>query len=480
MGRAQLSSAIYAVWLCGGYDQNLLSREAYTSAWNRRRLLQWFDKFGALPLVALLAYVGGLESFDQRDRIYSLIGLIPDIDRQLVVGTPDYRSDVSVVYSKLVKSFVQTHKSLDIICMAHIFNQHSRVPNTDHALPSWVPDWRVKGESQTVPLMVSQSSRSHIGNFRPLNSMTWNAVYEAAGMTDPRAHFSQDLSELVCEGVLLDVIDGLGGLKEDEGNCIDLGNLETPGHGHDYVPSASSVNQLAAWKQKDMRIGERRSAETILDFMVVVTRCLVLDRGDKYLGNRSPEHYRYNFEAFGRAARTQPDDVDPWFVDWFRRNKDLLICGQSLEELSSIGSAAPAPSSIREGSISGVATDRASTGEGFPDLMKYSDWNSFLSRFRDTTKKMRRRLIATNEGHAGMAPCRARKGDLVVVLFGCSVPVVLRQLHFREPPDHSYATLDRKAAYEIIGECYVDGFMNGEILNDLDRKSKSVQTFRLL
>ena len=48
-----------------------------------------------------------------------------------------------------------------------------------------------------------------------------------------------------------------------------------------------------------------------------------------------------------------------------------------------------------------------------------------------------------------MAPPRADKGDDVCVLFGCSVPVVLRKRH---------------GTWEFIGECYLHGYMNGEIL----------------
>jgi len=126
-----------------------------------------------MPPVGPLAYLGDPDATDMRDRIYSLIGLDFGKDKELVVGRPDYHSDVSFVYSKLVKSFVEAHNSPDIICFAHT-SFTIRIGSlilTLGCLPRSLTVG-IRVESHTVPLMVSQSSRSHLGNFRPLKSMT--------------------------------------------------------------------------------------------------------------------------------------------------------------------------------------------------------------------------------------------------------------------------------------------------------------------
>lgn len=51
-----------------------------------------------------------------------------------------------------------------------------------------------------------------------------------------------------------------------------------------------------------------------------------------------------------------------------------------------------------------------------------------------------------------MVPKQSKEGDVICVLFGCSVPVVLRQCA-------------DKGTYKFIGECYVDGYMNGEAIH---------------
>jgi hypothetical protein len=56
----------------------------------------------------------------------------------------------------------------------------------------------------------------------------------------------------------------------------------------------------------------------------------------------------------------------------------------------------------------------------------------------------------------GLAPPDTQEGDIVAILYGCSVPVVLRRLKKSE------------RAYQLVGESYVYGMMDGEAL-DLQR-----------
>jgi hypothetical protein len=52
-----------------------------------------------------------------------------------------------------------------------------------------------------------------------------------------------------------------------------------------------------------------------------------------------------------------------------------------------------------------------------------------------------------------MAPEISQAGDIVCILFGCSVPVVLRKTA-------------GETKFEFIGECFVDGYMSGEAVGD--------------
>jgi hypothetical protein len=60
-----------------------------------------------------------------------------------------------------------------------------------------------------------------------------------------------------------------------------------------------------------------------------------------------------------------------------------------------------------------------------------------------------RSFFTTKEGFIGLAPKAARTGDVVCVLLGCSSPLVLRPI---------------ESKYQVVGECYVEGMMRGELL----------------
>jgi hypothetical protein len=60
-----------------------------------------------------------------------------------------------------------------------------------------------------------------------------------------------------------------------------------------------------------------------------------------------------------------------------------------------------------------------------------------------------RKMITTSEGHLGLAPEEVQEDDVVAILYGCNFPVILRACGHR---------------YTIIGESYIHGIMDGEIV----------------
>jgi hypothetical protein len=65
---------------------------------------------------------------------------------------------------------------------------------------------------------------------------------------------------------------------------------------------------------------------------------------------------------------------------------------------------------------------------------------------------------------AGLAPWRTEAGDIICVLRGCSFPVMLRPID-----DH----------FSLVGEIYVDDFMDGQALLGLEEGKYALEKFEL-
>ena len=76
----------------------------------------------------------------------------------------------------------------------------------------------------------------------------------------------------------------------------------------------------------------------------------------------------------------------------------------------------------------------------------------FLRRVQEVT--WGRALIKTKYEHLGLAHESVQEGYYICILYGCSVPVILKRI--------SEKSADRNASYRVIGECYVHDMMEGE------------------
>ncbi|KAF2994049.1 hypothetical protein E8E13_001135 [Curvularia kusanoi] len=433
ISRGKFKSAIYSIFLCStisnDFEHELVPRTLFDGAFNRRRIHQWHTKPAStgINLIAIMALLGNHLATDSRDRIYSVLGLITERDFALI-GPAEYSTSVEHQFAKLVRSFWTVHGSMDIVCFVHMFSREAaaRDLGADIATPTWAPDWRTTIDfASPVPLMASQSASEHIGNFRPLHSMRWKAIYDAPGPQLRRkadVQFSDDLKDLFCSGVLLGTIHGLG-------------------HG---LLQCSDAQRSAP-----------RAVMQPMDWLEAIARSLVIDRQDKYLCFQAPTHYITDF-LFLCHACIDGYPVDWSFETWFDHNRLLKFGDRTLEDLvnqAPSGATSPPPTLHRPSS--------------HPMHQVNDKLDTFLSRFHDSVRKKARRLMVTNEGYTGMAPCRARPGDIVAILYGCSIPLVLRK-------DAQQDT------WRVIGEGYVHNYMNGEVLALVKRGKSKTQRFRLV
>lgn len=415
------NKALSAIWAC----HRATGSFRYDAQWNRNRILENHNLYyPSASVTALLAYLGDHFSTDPRDRLYSLSGLAHDAD---ILDRPNYDTSVTSLYTNLVKSFVRKYKSLDIICFATAFTEPERNSAADQ-VPTWVPDWIVPVTPLVVPLMVSQGAGQHIGSLRPNWAFKHSASYTASLGRHPEVSLSADNRSITCKGLVLDIIDGLS----------QVSNWMSPRT--DRQRQEDALEQSTFFQDTfDGRFMPHQASNGV-DIVSSIMRCLVLDRKDHYLSYTAPKaRFLNELRALIDAATVHNGAGKyPHFTAWFHANRSFRVQGIGLAKLFEDAFSTRIPSAHELPEPYGHSGD--------------SERQTFASRFHDTTAKMARRLIVTHQGLLAMAPRRSRKGDVICILYGCSVPVVLRKSTEAD-------------CYYFIGECYADGYMNGEALS---------------
>lgn len=91
---------------------------------------------------------------------------------------------------------------------------------------------------------------------------------------------------------------------------------------------------------------------------------------------------------------------------------------------------------------------------------------AFLRRIQSVV--WNRTLMITETGAVGLVHNKAKAGDLICILFGCSVPVILRQY--------------KDGCQEFIGECFVNntqGVMDGQAMDRMEDGKYETREFNL-
>lgn len=110
----------------------------------------------------------------------------------------------------------------------------------------------------------------------------------------------------------------------------------------------------------------------------------------------------------------------------------------------------------------------------FLDDEEDTNIRAFLKRVRDITWNRRVFLSKVNEFQEnllGLAPRGALVGDTIAMIFGLSVPVIMRP-----------SSVGGGGYVEIVGAAYVDGKMEGEILHEMGRgkMEERMETFEIV
>ena len=327
---------------------------------------------GAFPgLFDALRYHRWKSCADPRDKVYGLLGIIPQYEREEIVV--DYNKSVVVVYINVVEHLLSTTRRMNIVCASI----HYPVRQSIERLPSWAPNWS------------NPSQREPLGYY--------NLNFSAAGITNATYAFSERRKKLVVSAIPIASITVCG----------------TPAH--EIFSLDDILMAFFQWRMKfvaqfgyDDEIAHERFCRT-----------LCCDRT--------------------AAKMSAPQDWMKWIYSAFGfRLADRF---PTLQLDAQLVSYANSPNALWE-AVHGQST-----------------FDQYI-----VTSLVGRRFFITSSGELCLGSGAAKIGDIICIPLGCSTPVILRK---------------EDSEYFFVGDVYVDGYMYGKAIDELDAGTRELQTFVL-
>jgi hypothetical protein len=381
---------------------------------------------------------------EPHDKVYGLLGLLPDYLAAKIV--PDYTKPVKVVFTEFATLLLQNCRRLDEVLSWSTVDAQT-------ASPFWVPNW------------MKPHYRNHIQWFRKFN---------AGGPDAPGQVLLPDGKTLECKGVYVDSIEHTSSPSSEKLPYQTTCPFQVRLHSIDG-PSAdlkSIVNRTLLHSHPKARVGASLLDLRWVDWDVLngsTTKVHIMDE------IHSSSHH---WQSFDRFRQTNANFIiSGWRLRDFFPQKlvpDLSNPFGSLNQDSELRGLEVAPRSAGYNDASFADSNMGGQSELFtednnneqsdenqtfivspqpealiPGHVKYATtYEDHLWNLQLTAVALRnRRLFTTHTGLLGLAPDEIQEGDTVAVLKGCSYPVVLR------PYQHGF---------KYVGECYIDGLMDGE------------------
>jgi hypothetical protein len=386
-----------------------------------------FQRGKSLTITQLVTSHREALATDPRDLLFALVGLTADPMTPLLI--PDYSLTTWEVFRNFVQHSIAEDDSLDIICLSNSF-----VEGADR--PSWVPDLADRNiDLYPNPLLESTYNGDKLfGNFdgRPRYPEE-KYGFEASSDSSPQISIFRTDFTLVAKGIHFDKIEAVGGsltgypaniagiLESWEEILLEKFESQLHSDGHDRTPTISSITD--------------------------------------FFSNMFRSQLKYNGQLTIGAFWTLPRRLQLISRRLRRPITDGIYIGGG---------------GIREAYVRTLLTDRNPNGTRLTDAEYAKRWTHRkpVAEFIDDELQVaatlrliyRRRLFVSENGYIGLVPSNAQPGDMICVLFGCSVPVIIRKLN-----NH----------HVFIGASYVHGIMDGQIITKLSEGSLTEEQFTL-
>ncbi|KAB5585121.1 heterokaryon incompatibility protein-domain-containing protein [Coniochaeta sp. 2T2.1] len=423
MAAAQLLDETHLDTVLKAYILNMLEKPKFRGSIktklfdNRLNNQQIFGKLSkmsaqSLNLGQLLYFSRCFNATDPRDHIFAVLGMWDA--SQSYRGTtyqikPDYDSPVADVY--VHATYMATYEAQNLGMLGLVEDSTFR---DDPELPSWVPDYR-KGH-RMLPLTNQVRSGTRSIRWKASDGLIWN-----------RPSTSQWSRSLPVEGLLVDVVDDIGPTYAEINSEFLLKDLLSLLVKYPFViyPGQTFSPSEAFW------------------------RTVVQDTFREQPANNDTARAAFVAAAVGKMRdlevematlqNSMPGSSSPYQAEIDQLKFSHM---QTMVQLSHLSSQAP--------------FDQVISALAARELLNSQDKDDFDEAFR--IAYYGRRLFRTRKGYFGITAQSLHQGDCVWILAGADTPFVLSKLH------HDY--------WRLVGEAYVFGIMNGEVLPKETRLEK--------
>jgi hypothetical protein len=355
-----------------------------------------------------------------RDKAFAILGL--SYNGSAFVAVPDYNQSVFDLCLEITMSAITHYRSLDVIAFLGNWGDHKTGSSS-----SWMPSWLVALPSSERPykyLTGEMQFRKGKTRWRHYEICPVQLRSKWQASLDSKPIFNYDSGCLTVKGRIFDILKGLsstyGGLAGSTSatDTIEVQNSykADPFALSGYLsgisePDAAVLNALyylLSYLANSEDVGSTSSKSALVEYLQF-TNCL------------PPQSY---------VCRDDEEPPDTRVMAWFHQNQNFNILGKTLNEWKRLATrhTSPVPLSYKARPVEAEAI-----------LQTILQWGM--------------RLSVSKRGYLGWAVERARAGDSIAILLGCTVPVVLRP----------YA----EGGWYVVGDAIIYGIMEGEAFADL-------------
>ncbi|KAH8685379.1 heterokaryon incompatibility protein-domain-containing protein [Tricladium varicosporioides] len=374
-------------------------------------------------------------STDPLDHMYGLLGLFPKyLSDKIII---DYSMSVHQAYAHLSRIIIEETQDLDFLFLR---NQKQDMN------PTWCTDWTRGFDRYYTFHERSFNYDIHVESYERARQFTNSGKDRLSARADKSQPFnvvvSDDGTILNCQAVFIGKVEGLSA----EG-------LKLPG----YPPVSEKPDEITQPMTFTNPYGETDGAIKALLATLSMNPAIEDTPGNRIM---------FKVPWCGAEADADIENGTRQIGQGFQTLAMKIYSQPTWAALPTIGMAVGQIEFIRR-ALGSFRFAGKPFKEYFPptdsDLESMPEPDKVMSPKEISlllVNLLGRRMVVLETGHFGLVPAVSRPGDEVWVVMGASMPIVLRRQKDSEVG---------RGSFGVVGECYIEGFMSGEAIDDVEK-----------